>query len=84
MAATNHNDANEKPLTGLWRRNPDTPEAGLAIRVCCKGEQGHTGATYIAYSILKKLNQIMASESEQKAPDRSVPTDLQTLTATEQ
>lgn len=27
-------------------------ELGLAVRVCCKGEQGFTGATYYAYTIL--------------------------------
>lgn len=40
---------------------------GLAIRVCCKGEQGYTGAKYIAYSILKKVNQIAESKTEQTA-----------------
>jgi hypothetical protein len=53
---------------------------GLAIRVCCKGEPGYTGATYFAFSVLKKLNQIIAGESEQAATDRSGPVDLQTLT----
>lgn len=28
---------------------------GLAIRVCYKGEQGYTGATYAGYSVLKRL-----------------------------
>lgn len=31
---------------------------GLAIRVCCKGEQGYTGATYTAYSVAKKIAEI--------------------------
>jgi hypothetical protein len=30
---------------------------GLAIRVCCKGEQGYTGATYTAWSILQKIKE---------------------------
>lgn len=30
-------------------------EMGLAIRVCSKGEQGYTGAKYVAYSILKAI-----------------------------
>jgi hypothetical protein len=30
-------------------------EIGLAIRVCHKGEQGYTGAKYIAYSILHEI-----------------------------
>ena len=25
---------------------------GLAVRVCLKGEQGYTGATYLAYSVV--------------------------------
>lgn len=29
---------------------------GLAVRVCCDGEQGYTGATYTAYSVIKRLN----------------------------
>lgn len=29
---------------------------GLAIRVCCKGEQGYTGATYTGYSVAKHFN----------------------------
>lgn len=29
---------------------------GIAIRVCSKGEQGYTGAKYVGYSILKRLN----------------------------
>ena len=28
---------------------------GLAIRVCCKGEQGYTGATYLAYTVVGGL-----------------------------
>lgn len=30
---------------------------GLAIRVCCKGEQGYTGATYTAHTVLEFLKQ---------------------------
>jgi hypothetical protein len=54
---------------------------GLAIRVCCKGEQGYTGARYIAYSILKKINQIAESKTEQvSASDpRSIPVDANTI-----
>lgn len=33
-------------------------ELGLAIRVCCKGEQGYTGATYFAFSVLKVADEI--------------------------
>jgi hypothetical protein len=32
-------------------------EMDIAIRVCCKGEQGYTGAKYIGYSILNKMNE---------------------------
>ena len=35
-------------------------DMGIAIRVCHKGEQGHTGAKYIGYSILKKLSEVQA------------------------
>ena len=35
-------------------------ELGLAIRVCHKGEQGYTGATYFAYSVLKCAEDIKA------------------------
>jgi hypothetical protein len=31
-------------------------DMGIAIRVCAKGEQGYTGARYIAYSILKEID----------------------------
>lgn len=31
---------------------------GLAVRVCHKGEQGYTGATYFAHSIIKAANAI--------------------------
>jgi len=31
---------------------------GLAIRVCINGEQGYTGATYFAFSVLKVINEI--------------------------
>lgn len=37
-------------------------ELGLATRVCCKGEQGHTGATYFAYSVMKIAKQIKDGE----------------------
>lgn len=30
-------------------------DMGLAIRVCHKGEQGYTGATYTAFSILREI-----------------------------
>lgn len=33
-------------------------DMGIAIRVCCKGEQGYTGSKYIGYSILKKLSEL--------------------------
>ena len=31
---------------------------GLATRVCCKGQQGYTGGTYFAYSVMKIANEI--------------------------
>jgi len=37
-------------------------ELGLAVRVCCKGEQGYTGATYFAYCVLKRFHQIRKGE----------------------
>lgn len=33
-------------------------DMGIAIRVCCSGEQGHTGARYIGFSILKKMAEL--------------------------
>lgn len=36
---------------------------GLATRVCCKGEQGFTGATYFAFSVLKRYDQIEKGEA---------------------
>jgi hypothetical protein len=39
-------------------------EIGLAIRVCCKGEQGYTGATYTAHSILKKIDEIKETRED--------------------
>lgn len=39
-------------------------EMGLAMRVCCKGEQGHTGAKYIAHSILKKMKEQQIAKQE--------------------
>lgn len=35
---------------------------GLAMRVCCKGEQGHTGATYFAFSVMKIADEIKAGK----------------------
>ena len=32
-------------------------DMGLAIRVCCRGDQGFTGAKYTAYSIIKKIEE---------------------------
>jgi len=37
-------------------------ELGLAIRVCHKGEQGYTGATYFAYSVMKIADEIKAGK----------------------
>lgn len=48
-------------------------EMGLAMRVCCKGEQGHTGAKYIAYSILKKMKEHQRAKEETLGM-RPVPT----------
>lgn len=31
---------------------------GLALRVCCKGEQGYTGATYFGGSVSKEIEDI--------------------------
>ena len=33
-------------------------DLGLVIRVCYKGEQGFTGATYFAYSVMKVAGEI--------------------------
>jgi hypothetical protein len=33
-------------------------ELGLAVRVCCKGEDGFTGARYIAKTVCKKIEEI--------------------------
>lgn len=32
---------------------------GLAVRVCHKGEQGYTAATYFAYSVNKEVQKIL-------------------------
>ena len=37
-------------------------EIGIAIRVCCKGEQGFTGARYIGYSILREIEELDKSK----------------------
>lgn len=39
-------------------------EMGIATRVCCKGEQGHTGSKYIGYSILKKIKEQQNAKQE--------------------
>jgi len=36
----------------------DLIDYGLAMRVCSKGEQGYTGATYFAYSVMKIAEEI--------------------------
>lgn len=33
-------------------------DLGLAVRVCCKGEQGHTGATYFAHAVMEIADEI--------------------------
>lgn len=33
-------------------------ELGLAVRVCLKGEQGYTGATYFAYTVMRMAAEI--------------------------
>lgn len=33
-------------------------DLGLAIRVCCKGEQGYTGAKYFGGSVVKRIKEI--------------------------
>ena len=35
-------------------------DLGLAMRVCHKGEQGHTGATYLAHTVMKEADDIKA------------------------
>jgi len=40
----------------------DLLRLGLAIRVCCKGQQGHTGATYFAFSVMKIADEIKAGK----------------------
>jgi hypothetical protein len=35
---------------------------GLATRICCKGEQGYTGATYFGGSVSKRINAIRKGE----------------------
>lgn len=39
-------------------------EMGIASRICCKGEQGHTGSKYIGYSILKQMDKIKFAKQE--------------------
>lgn len=38
-------------------------EIGLAVRVCHKGEQGFTGATYFAYSVNEIINKIKSGKN---------------------
>lgn len=33
-------------------------QLGLAVRVCCKGEQGYTGAVYFAHTVLSHMEDI--------------------------
>lgn len=33
-------------------------ECGLAVRVCLKGQQGYTGATYFGFSVAEKWEEI--------------------------
>ena len=35
---------------------------GLAIRVCDEGRQGYTGATYLAYTVMKKAEEIKSGK----------------------
>lgn len=37
-------------------------DLGLAMRVCCKGEQGHTGATYFAFSVMRIARDIRSGK----------------------
>lgn len=37
-------------------------DLGLAVCVCCKGEQGYTGATYLAFSVMRIANEIKTGE----------------------
>jgi hypothetical protein len=37
-------------------------DMGLAVRVCHKGEQGYTGATYFALPVLKRINEIKSGQ----------------------
>lgn len=36
----------------------DLFDMNLAIRVCCKGEQGYTGATYTAHTLIEKIAEL--------------------------
>lgn len=48
-------------------------EMGVATRVCCKGEQGHTGSKYIGYSILKKMKEHQNAKQEANGMREVVP-----------
>ncbi|GMQ79536.1 MAG: hypothetical protein BMS9Abin02_2134 [Anaerolineae bacterium] len=37
-------------------------DLGLAVRVCHKGEQGFTGATYLAYSVMRIVGEIKSGK----------------------
>jgi len=43
-------------------------ELGIAIRVCCNGQQGYTASKYLGYSILRAINdnKIMKANKENK------------------
>ncbi len=38
-------------------------DLSLGVRVCLGGNQGYTGATYFAYSVLKIINEIKSGET---------------------
>lgn len=42
-------------------------EMGIAIRVCCKGEQGFTGSKYVGYSILRCISEKEENKQEVQA-----------------
>ena len=48
-------------------------DMGIAIRVCCNGEQGFTGSRYIGYTILKAINEredLRVAEQNEQAQRR--------------
>ena len=50
--------------------NSELIHCDLAVRVCCRGEQGFTGSPYIGYTVLKRLQVIKTVNNEKQREDQ--------------